>query len=91
MCTFWEDTEPPDSKLIAWSLDAETELEQYDSRIRIIPSRIHAAIFGLENGEVLFADLGSSSGSMLAGEGTKPGAIHYAVCHTERGSSQGNN
>jgi len=64
--------EPPDSKLIVWSLDAETELEQYDSRIRIIPSRIHAAIFGLENGEVLFADLGSSSGSMLAGEGKKP-------------------
>ncbi len=64
--------EPPDSKLIVWSPDAEIEIEQYDSRVRIIPSRIHAAIFGLEDGEVLFADLGSSSGSILAGETSKP-------------------
>ena len=64
--------EPPDSKLIVWSPREETEIEQYDSRVRIIPSRIHAAIFGLEGGEVLFADLGSSSGSILAGESSKP-------------------
>jgi len=64
--------EPPDSKLIVWSPAAEIEIEQYDSRVRIIPSRIHAAIFGLEDGEVLFADLGSSSGSILAGETSKP-------------------
>lgn len=64
--------EPPDSKLIVWSPTEETEIEHYDSRVRIIPSRIHAAIFGLESGEVLFADLGSSSGSILAGESSKP-------------------
>jgi hypothetical protein len=64
--------EPPDSKLIVWSAKEETEVEQYDSRIRIIPSRIHAAIFALEDGTVLFADLGSSSGSILAGETSKP-------------------
>jgi len=64
--------EPPDSKLIVWSAKEETEVEQYDSRIRIIPSRIHAAIFALEDGAVLFADLGSSSGSILAGETSKP-------------------
>lgn len=63
---------PPDSKLIVWSAKEETEVEQYDSRIRIIPSRIHAAIFALEDGTVLFADLGSSSGSILAGETSKP-------------------
>lgn len=64
--------EPSDSKLIVWSPKEETEVERYDSRIRIIPSRIHAAIFGLEDGTVLFADLGSSSGSILAGETSKP-------------------
>ncbi len=64
--------EPPDSKLIVWSPKDESEVEQYDSRVRIIPSRIHAAVFGLENGDVLFADLGSSSGSILAGETSKP-------------------
>jgi len=64
--------EPPDSKLIVWSAKEENEVEQYDSRIRVIPSRIHAAIFALEDGTVLFSDLGSSSGSILAGETSKP-------------------
>jgi hypothetical protein len=61
-----------DSKLILWSPAEESEIEQYDSRVRIVPSRVHAAIFALEGGEVLFTDLGSSSGSMLAGESAKP-------------------
>ena len=64
--------EPPDSKLIVWSPKEESEVEQYDSRVRKIPSRIHAAIFGLEDGSILFADLGSSTGSILAGETSKP-------------------
>lgn len=64
--------ESPDSKLIAWSPTEENEIEHYDSRVRVIPSRIHAAIFALEDGQVLFADLGSSSGSILAGETAKP-------------------
>ena len=64
--------EPPDSKLLLWSPKEENEIELYDSRVRIIPSRIHAALFALEGGEVLFADLGSSSGSILAGETSKP-------------------
>ncbi len=64
--------EPPDSKLIVWSSKDENEVEQYDSRVRIIPSRIHAALFGLDDGGVLFTDLGSSSGSILAGETSKP-------------------
>lgn len=64
--------EPADSKLLVWSPAEEVEIEQYDSRVRIIPSRIHAAVFALEGGEVLFADLGSSSGSILAGETAKP-------------------
>jgi hypothetical protein len=64
--------EPSDSKLILWSSKEESEIEQYDSRVRIIASRVHAAIFGLEDGRVLFSDLGSSSGSILAGETSKP-------------------
>ena len=64
--------EPPDSKLIVWSSKEESEVEHYDSRVRIIPSRIHAAILALDSSEVLFTDLGSSSGSILAGESTKP-------------------
>jgi len=64
--------EPPDSKLVVWSASDEIEIGQYDSRVMIIPSRIHAAIFGLENDDVVFADLGSSSGSILAGESSKP-------------------
>jgi hypothetical protein len=64
--------EPLDSKLMVWSKNAEIEIERFDSRIRIVPSRIHAAILGADNGEVLFDDLGSSSGSILAGETKKP-------------------
>jgi hypothetical protein len=64
--------EPLDSKLVVWSRKGENELEHYDSRVRIVPSRIHAVLIGSENGEVLFDDLGSSSGSILAGETKKP-------------------
>ena len=64
--------EPQDSKLVVWSEEAESEVEHFDSRLRIVPSRIHAAILGHESGDVLFDDLGSSSGSILAGETKKP-------------------
>ena len=64
--------EPLDSKMMIWSKDAETEVERFDSRVRIVPSRIHAAFLGEANGDVFFDDLGSSSGSILAGETKKP-------------------
>ena len=63
--------EPPDSKLIIWSDTEESEIEHYDSRVRILPSRVHAAIFSIDK-EAYFADLGSSSGSILAGETSRP-------------------
>jgi len=63
---------PLDSKLVVWSRRGENELEHYDSRVRVVPSRIHAALFCSEDGAVLFDDLGSSSGSILAGETKKP-------------------
>jgi len=65
--------EPPDSKLVCWSSVGETELEHYDSRVRVIPSRIHAGIISNDDNEVYFSDLGSTSGSILAGESSKPG------------------
>ncbi len=64
--------EPPDSKLMLWSQKDEVEIESYDNRALIFPSRIHACIFGLENGDVLFADLGSTAGSIVIGERSKP-------------------
>jgi hypothetical protein len=64
--------EPPDSKLVCWSSGGEIELEHYDSRVRAIPSRLHAAVFTMEKDEVYFGDLGSTSGSILAGESSKP-------------------
>ena len=63
---------PLDSKLVIWSRRGEIELEHYDSRVRTVPSRIHAALLGSEDGDVLFDDLGSSSGSILVGETKKP-------------------
>ncbi len=57
-----------DSKLVIWSRRGEIELEHYDSRVRTVPSRIHAALLWSEDGDVLFDDLGSSSGSVLVGE-----------------------
>jgi hypothetical protein len=64
--------EPLDSKLVSWSMADETELEHYDSRVRVIPSRIHAGIIADTDNEVFFTDLGSTSGSILAGESSKP-------------------
>jgi len=64
--------EPPDSKLVGWSFSGETELEQYDSRVRVIPSRIHAGLISNDDNETYFSDLGSTSGSILAGESSKP-------------------
>ena len=60
-----------DSKVVLWSPSNEIEIEHYNDRARIFPSRIHASIFALDTGEVLFADLGSTSGSLLTGESVK--------------------
>ncbi len=62
----------PDTKLVAWSVRSESELTRYDLRIKIFPSRIHAAIFAPDAQHVLFTDLGSSAGSILVGEYGKP-------------------
>lgn len=67
--------EPQDSKLVTWSLGGGVELETYTARVGIIVSRIHAAIVFLNEKEVLFMDLGSSAGSVIAGDFVSKGAF----------------
>lgn len=68
--------EPQDALLTAWNSDGkEVGLEEYNSMASIIPSRIHAAIAYLEEGQVLMSDLGSSSGTTVVGDRARGGAF----------------
>jgi pSer/pThr/pTyr-binding forkhead associated (FHA) protein len=68
--------QPQDSKLVVWSTaQGPVEIETYNARISTIVSRVHAAIAFPSEREVLFMDLGSSSGSVLVGESVKKGAF----------------
>jgi hypothetical protein len=62
--------QPQDSKLVIWDAieNAEIELEEYDARSSVIPSRIHGAFVVLDDGEVIFTDLSSSAGTVVFGE-----------------------
>lgn len=64
--------EPLDSRLLLWGPEAETEITDYDSRVQVVPSRIHAGIWLRSEKTVFFTDLGSSSGSIVAGETKRP-------------------
>lgn len=64
--------EPLDSQLMIWGPRWELEITQYDSRVHIVPSRIHAAIWFRDSKAIYFTDLGSSSGSIVAGETKHP-------------------
>ncbi len=76
--------QPQDSNLIAWSPDgSETELETYNPEAGVIPSRIHAIILYQDERNILFSDLGSSSGSVVVGELKQKGAF---VCVYDPGS-----
>ena len=66
---------PQDSKLVVWGLRGGVELETYTARVGIIVSRLHAAIAYLNEKEVLFMDLGSSAGSVVAGDSVSKGAF----------------
>jgi hypothetical protein len=59
--------QPQDAKLVAWNSHGATELEEYNSSVDTIPSRVHGIIASLDDGMTSFADLGSSAGSILAG------------------------
>lgn len=67
--------QPQDSKLVVWSSSEAVELETYNARVGTIVSRVHAAIAFPNEREVLFMDLGSSSGSVIVGESIKKGAF----------------
>lgn len=67
--------EPQDSKLVVWSAQGGLELETYTGRVGIIVSRLHAAIAYMNEKQVLFMDLGSSAGSVVAGDSVAKGAF----------------
>ena len=68
--------EPQDGALMAWKANGdEVKLEEYNSNASIIPSRIHCAVAYVEEGQVLFADLGSSSGTTVVGDRLRNGAF----------------
>lgn len=76
--------EPQDSRLVVWDpVGKESDLETYNPEAGVIPSRIHAAIVFQEENNVLFSDLGSSSGSVIVGEVGHRGAF---VCVYDPGS-----
>jgi hypothetical protein len=62
--------QPQDSKLVLWNPidNAEIELEEYNARSSVIPSRIHGAFVAMNDGSVLYTDLSSSSGTVIFGE-----------------------
>jgi hypothetical protein len=59
--------QPQDAKLVAWNSQRGTDLEEYNSSVDTIPSRVHGVIASFDDGKTMFADLGSSAGSILAG------------------------
>jgi hypothetical protein len=62
--------QPQDSKLVLWDSrdNSELDLEEYDARSSVIPSRIHGAFATLGDGRTLYTDLSSSSGTLILGE-----------------------
>ncbi|MDH2900332.1 MAG: hypothetical protein PXY39_05125 [archaeon] len=68
--------QPQDSKLMIWSPKGdEVELEGYNPEVGIIPSRIHATIVFRDDRHIFFADLVSSSGTVLIGESKRQAAF----------------
>jgi hypothetical protein len=68
--------QPQDSRLVTWSAEGdEVELEGYNAEAGIIPSRVHAALVFQDDRHVFFADLCSSSGTVIIGESKHYGAF----------------
>jgi hypothetical protein len=70
--------QPQDSKLVIWNSAGATELEDYNSRVDTIPSRVHGIIANFD-GKILFADLGSSAGSILVGQSPELGGAFVRI------------
>lgn len=79
--------QPQDQKLVCWGPEGSVDLEDYNSRASIIPSRVHGALVYTNQG-VCYVDLGSSSGTILAGDSTTlgpfvkvydPGTLRHSI------------
>ncbi|MDA4111443.1 MAG: hypothetical protein OK439_02820 [Thaumarchaeota archaeon] len=70
--------QPQDSKLLVWSKDGPMELEEYNSRVDTIPSRVHGVLANLEDG-TFYSDLGSSAGTILAGQSRQLGGAFVRI------------
>ena len=60
--------EPQDSKLVVWNMNGGVELQEYNSRVDTIPSRVHGFLANLQDGRTVYGDLGSSAGTVLVGQ-----------------------
>ncbi len=71
--------EPQDSKLVVWSSRGGIELEEYNSMVDTIPSRVHGVFANLADGRTLYADLGSSAGSIIVGQSRELGGAFVRI------------
>ena len=71
--------QPQDSKLVVWNSAGATELEEYNSRVDTIPSRVHGMIANFDDGKTVFVDLGSSAGSVLVGQSPELGGAFVRI------------
>jgi len=71
--------EPQDSKLVAWNRSGGVELQEYNSLVDTIPSRIHGIIASLADGQTVYADLGSSARTILAGQSKNLGGAFVRI------------
>ncbi len=79
--------EPQDAKLMAWHLAGGVELQEYNSRVDTIPSRVHGMLANLEVGRTIYCDLGSSAGSVLAGQSPNLGGAFVRIYDPGSGSA----
>ena len=71
--------EPQDSKLVAWNRSGGVDLQDYNSQVDTIPSRVHGMIATLVDGRTVYADLGSSAGSILVGQSRNLGGAFVRI------------
>jgi hypothetical protein len=71
--------EPQDSKLIAWHPSGGVELQEYNSSVDTIPSRVHGVFANLGEERIIYTDLGSSAGTILVGQSKNLGGAFVRI------------
>jgi len=71
--------QPQDGKLVAWNSEGAVELQEYSSQVDTIPSRVHGILASFEDGKTIYADLGSSAGSILVGQSRNLGGAFVRI------------